>query len=155
MSIQRAEENMNYYYINTDVDALGYSPHAKWIKHDHAFTSGDTPSGYYKYGVRVLGKLNPGDMLFMYVSRCGVVAAGWVAESWDRRAYWGGDRLVYQDTVYTEYRIGVDWCLKVIGNPVVPAELREIIGWTPIPTLQRIKDTGAAERLFEEIRSRT
>ncbi|MCE2397203.1 hypothetical protein J4G02_22085 [Candidatus Poribacteria bacterium] len=35
------------------------------------------------------------------------------------------------------------------------ADLREIIGWTPIPTLQRIKDTDAAEQLFEEIRNRT
>lgn len=145
---------MNYYYINTDRDALGYSPHAKWIKHDRAFTSGDALDGYYKYGERILGKLSPGDMLFMYVSRCGVVAAGWVCEFWDRRAYWGSDRLVYRDTVYTEYRIGVDWCLKVVGNPIRPAELKEIVGWTPVPTLQRITDTNAAERLFEEIRNR-
>ena len=155
MSIQRAEENMNYYYINTDRDALGYSPHAKWIKYDRAFTSGEGLDGYYKHGERVLGTLSPGDILFMYVSRCGVVAAGWVAEFWDRCAYGGRNRLVYRDTEYTEYRIGVDWCLKIVGNPVVPAELREIIGWTPIPTLQCIKDTDAAEGLFEEIRGWT
>ena len=146
---------MNYYYINTDTDALGYSPHAKWLKYNRAFTSGEGQSGYYKYGERVLGTLRPGDMLFMYVSRCGVVAAGWVCEFWDRRAYRAKDRLVYQDTIYTEYRIGVDWRLKIVGNPMRPADLREIIGWTPIRTLQRIRDTDAAERLFEEIRNRT
>lgn len=143
---------MNYYYINTDTAALGYSPHVEWIKYDRAFTSGDALDGYHKYGERVLGALSPGDMLFMYVSRRGVVAAGWVCEFWDRCAYRGSDRLVYRDTAYAEYRIGVDWCAKVVHNPVRPTELREIIGWTPISTQQRIKDTNAAERLFEEIR---
>ena len=95
---------MNYYYINTDIAVLGYSPHAKWIKHDRAFTSGDAPDDYYRYGGRVLGTLSPGDMLFMYVSRYGVVAAGWVCEFWDRYAYRGRNRLVYRDTEYTEYR---------------------------------------------------
>ena len=155
MSTQFAEENMNYYYINTDTNALGYSPHMKWIKYDRAFTSGGTPEGYYKYGERVLGTLRPADMLFMYVSKCGVMAAGWVCEFWDRRAYKDGNRLIYQDTIYTEYRIGVHWCLKVVGNPISPKELRATIGWTPVPTLQHIKDTDAAERLFEEIRDRT
>ena len=145
---------MNYYYINTDTAALGYSPHVEWIKHDRAFTSGDAPDSYYKYGERVLGILTPGDMLFMYVSRRGVVAAGWVCEFWDRCAYGGRDRLVYRDTGCTEYRIGVDWCLKVVHNPVRPSDLREIIGWTPIPALQLIKDTNAAEKLFEEMQSR-
>ena len=145
---------MNYYYINTDTDALGHSPHAKWIKYDRAFTSGDTPDSYDKYGERVLGTLSPGDMLFMYVSRCGVVAAGWVCEFWDRCAYRGRNRLIYRETGYTEYRIGVHWCLKVVGNPIGAKELRKIIGWTPVSTLQRIKDTDAAERLFEEIRDR-
>ena len=152
--MQFAEEQMNYYYINTDTDALGYSPHAKWMKYDRAFTSGDASNGYYKYGERVLGTLSPGDMLFMYVSRHGVVAAGWVCEFWDRCAYRGRNRLVYRDTEYTEYRIGVDWCLKAVHNPMCPADLRAIIGWTPISTLQRIKDTDAAERLFEKIRDR-
>ena len=32
---------MKYYYINTDTDVLTYGPHAKWIKYDRAFTSGD------------------------------------------------------------------------------------------------------------------
>ena len=145
---------MNYFYINTDTAALGYSPHAQWIKHDRAFTSGDAQDGDHKYGERVLGTLSPGDMLFMYVSRRGVVAAGWVCEFWDRCGYKGKDRLVYRDTEYTEYRIGVDWCLKIIYDPVRPSDLREVVGWTPIPTLQRIKDTDIAERLFEEIRSR-
>ena len=145
---------MKYYYINTDKKTLGYSPHEKWIKYDRAFTSGDPPEGYEHYGVRVLGKLEPGDMLFMYVSRYGVVAAGWVAEFWDCCFYAGDDRLVYQNIECAEYRIGVDWCLPVVSNPISLDDLRGIIGWTPIPTLLRIRNTDAAERLFEEIRGR-
>ena len=145
---------MNYYYINTDKKTLGYSPHEKWIKYDRAFTSGDPAEGYEQYGVKVLGKLELGDLLFMYVSRCGVVAAGWVAEFWDHCSYEGDDRLIYQDIECAEYRIGVDWCLRAISNPISLDDLREIIGWIPMSTLLRITDTDAAERLFEEIRSR-
>ena len=141
---------MKYYYINTDTDALGYSPHTKWIKYDLAFTSED----YEEFGVKVLGILNPGDILFMYVNQRGVVDAGQVSESWDRCSYEGRDRLIYQNIECAEYRIDTDWCLPVVNNSVSLDDLREIIGWTPIPTLQRIKDTDATERLFEEIRNR-
>ena len=141
---------MNYYYINTDTDALGYSPHAKWIKYDRAFTSGD----YEEFGVKVLGILNPGDILFMYANRRGVVAAGQVTESWAGSSYKGTDRLVYQYTEYTEYRIRVDWYLPVVHNPIQPEDLREIVGWTPPRALQSITDANKAERLLKEILSR-
>ena len=141
---------MNYYYINTDTDALGYSPHAKWIKHDRAFTSGD----YEEFGEGVLGKLELEDILFMYANQRGVVAAGQVAEFWTGSSYRGADRLVYQYTEYTEYRIRVDWYLPVVHNPIRPEDLREIIGWTPPRTLQSITNTSKAERLLKEIRSR-
>ena len=152
--MQPTGEHMNYYYINTDRDTLGHSPHAQWIKHNRAFTSGEGQNGYYKYGVRGLGTLRPGDMLFMYVNGCGVVAAGWVCEFWDQRAYRNGNQLIYKDTIYTEYRIGVHWCLNIVDNPMSPTDLRDIIGWTPVPTLQRIRDADKADRLFEEIRNR-
>ena len=149
---------MSYYYINTDTAALGYSPHAKWIKYDRAFTSGDAPDSYHKYGECVLGLLTPGDMLFMYVSRRGVVAAGWVCEFWDRCAYRGSDRFIYYETAYTEYRIGVDWCFRVLANPIGAKELRRILDW--LPRGWRWRSTfgwicpDKAERLLEEIRGR-
>lgn len=141
---------MNYYYINTDTDALGYSPHAKWIKHDHAFTSGD----YEEFGEGVLGKLELEDILFMYANQRGVVAAGQVAEFWAGSSYKGADRLVYQYTEYTEYRIRVDWYLPVVHNPIRPEDLREIVGWTPPRALQSITNVNKAERLLREIRNR-
>ena len=141
---------MNYYYINTDTSALGYSPHAKWIKYDHAFTSGD----YEEFGVKVLGTLNPGDILFMYANQRGVVAAGQVAESWAGSTYKGADRLVFQYKEYSEYRIRVDWYLPVVHDPIRPEDLREIVGWTPPRALQAIPDTSKAEKLLKEIQSR-
>ena len=144
------KKNMNYYYINTDTDALTYSPHAKWIKYDRAFTSGD----YEEFCVQVLGKLEPGDILFMYANKRGVVAAGRVSESWTGSSYKGANRLVYQYTEYTEYRIPVDWYLLVVHNAMCPEDLREIVGWTPPRALQSITDTNKAERLLKEIRSR-
>ena len=98
----------------------------------------DLKTAITRYGERVLGTLSPGDMLFMYVSkaRCCGCGCGCVAQQfWDRCAYRGRNRLVYRDTEYTEYRIGVDWCLKAVHNPIRPADLRAIIGWTPMPTV--------------------
>ena len=143
---------MSYYYINTDTKTLGYSPHAAWLEHNHAFTSGDSQDGYEKFGVRVFGKLNRGDILFMYANKCGVMAAGRVSESWNRRSYEGGDRLIYQECA--EYRIGVDWHLSVFDNPINPGELKSIGLWPPRPVLLPIKNNSAAERLLEEIKKR-
>ena len=88
---------MEYYYINTDWDALGYSPHDKWIELGHAFTSGDGSRCHYKkYGERVLGKLNSGDICLMYADGMGFVAAGKVCELWKGCAYKDEERWVYQ-----------------------------------------------------------
>ena len=143
---------MSYYYINTDTKALGYSPHAKWIEYNYAFTSGDSQKGYEDYGVRVLGKLNRGDILFMYANKCGVMAAGRVSEAWNRRSYEGGDRLIYQECA--EYRIGVDWHLNVFNNPINTIDLKSIGLRYPRRAFQHIKDANAADRLLEEIQNR-
>lgn len=143
---------MSYYYINTDTNALGYSPHATWLGHNHAFTSGDSQKGYEDYGVRVFGKLNRSDILFMYANKCGVVAAGRVSESWNCRSYEGEDRLIYQECA--EYRIGVDWYLDVVNNPINTNDLKSIGLRHPIPAFLPIKNINAAERLLEEIQIR-
>ena len=119
---------MNYYYINTEANAFnGHSPHNKWIERRHAFTSGN----YEKYGVQKLGRLNPGDICFMYVSGCGVVAVGRVCEHWDRCSYQGENRWIYKECneEYIEYRIRVDWYCRFVNNPICINELRRIFGW--------------------------
>ena len=152
---------MNYHYINTDTDALRYSPHAKWIEYNYAFTSGGIPEDYERRGKEVLGKLAKGDMLFMYASKIGVVAAGRVCESWDGCSYEGTARCIYKKTNFTEYRIRVDWCFAIPDNPISAEEMREIFGWqSPSWGWQeagrRIKDedTDKANRLLREIQRR-
>ena len=151
---------MSFYCINTDTDALGYSPHAKWIRYEYAFTSGDgTQEGYEKFGEHKLGKLKPDDILFMYANKLGVVAAGKVTDYWQGSSYEGSDRLVYQyATEYadcTEYRIPVDWYLPIVNNPVSAEEFNKIRHKKNISkeALWSI-DEDAGRKLLNEVQSR-
>ncbi len=141
---------MKYYYFNSDAKSLGYSPHAQWIKYNLAFTAGD----YEEFGVQALGKLNPWEILFMYVNGCGVVAAGSVSDSWAGSSSRGRDRLVYQDTEYAEYRIPVDWFLSIVNNPISRDDLHKIVGWTSAQGLQAITDNHIGARLLDEGKKR-
>lgn len=142
---------MSYYSINTEAKAFkGHSPHNQWIAHRHAFTSGDRE----KYGVKVLGKLKPADICFMYANLTGIVAVGRVSECWDRFSYAGEDRWLYRecDENCIEYRIGVDWYLQFINNPIRTDEVRDIFdwqspGWGWRCTLHSIGEDEASELL--------
>ena len=143
---------MNYYYINTDTEALNDSPHDEWISQGYAFTSGEGPADYQKYGVKVLGILVLSDICFMYASGYGIMAAGTVRECWDGCGYEGEDRKIYRSTSYTEYRISVDWYLKLTNNPIRIQEIRRIFGWNPrgwgwLSTLGPIRSDKASELL--------
>ena len=151
---------MKYYYINTDSTELEDSPHGEWIEYDRAFTSGaprnhpDFQRDYEQYGEQHLGRLEQGDICFMYVNGYGVVAIGRVAACWDRDVYEGNDRLIYKDTDATEYRICVNWFLTLVNYPVSIEELRAIFNWPPHgwpwqSTLDAITDTDAAESLLD------
>ena len=125
---------MDYYYINTEAVAFHErSSHEKWIEYGYAFTSGN----YEKYGRRGLGRLSPGDILFMYANQYGVVAAGRVLESWDGVSY-EGDREC--DEEYIEYRIPVEWHRPIVGNPISRTDVISIVGWVSMSALQRIRD---------------
>lgn len=144
---------MRYFFINTDVNTLDYSPHATWIKHDHAFTAGD----YEKYGEQGLGALEPGDVLFMYVNDVGVVAAGEVTAPWTGDSCSGKDRLVYRrcKDELIEFRIPVDWFLPTVNNPISIVELKERDdGWTPSRAVHHITNEVFATRLLEEVQKR-
>ena len=119
---------MNHYSINTEAKAFkGHSPHDQWLAHRHAFTSGDRE----KYGVKVLGKLKPCDICFMYANLTGIVAIGRVCEGWNGCSYEGEERWIYGECHegYIEYRIGVDWYLQFINNPICTDEVRKVFGW--------------------------
>ena len=158
---------MKFYTINTDANNkhLGYSPHAKWIKYGYAFTSSFTSDsykeyaldiqGYKKYGVDKLGKLKPGDILFMYVSGIGVVAAGRVTDCWQGSSYKGSDRLVYQHTACFEYRIPVDWYLPIVNHAVSHEEFNKIRRKNTIPiTVLWSIDEDVGKQLLKTVQSR-
>ena len=98
---------MDYYYINTDTAALGYSPHVEWLKYDHVHSLQATmhQTAIGRYGERILGTLNPGDILFMYANQawCCVSGTGF-AESWDRVASYKGNGSI-GISIYGIYRI--------------------------------------------------
>ena len=150
---------MNYYCINTEAKVFnGRSPHDKWIEHCQAFTSGD----YNRYGVQTLGKLDPGDICFMYAKFIGIVAVGRVLEHWDRCSYEGAARRIYDrcDEEYIEYRIGVDWYRKLTNNPIRIEEIRSIFGWDPprwdwLHALDPIREKDKASELLRLAQERS
>lgn len=129
---------MNYYIINTDANSLGFSPHDVWIEQGLALTGG---SIYYG---RQLGRLEPDDICFMYVSKRGIVAVGRVLERWNGKAC--SPPLVYSED--KEYRIRVMWFLDLRYRPVGLDEVRDIIGIIPPRTLHRIANHANGEKLF-------
>ena len=111
----------------------------------YAFTSGD----YEEFGVQALGRLNPGDILFMYVNQVGVKAVGEVLKHWDKETYEGNERKV--DKENPEYRICVKWC--TLDNPMSSADLKDTIGPPPPKAFQRIvKHHKAAEQLHLKLK---
>ncbi len=144
---------MNYYYINTNTTAhkSGQGSPEKWIDCGYAFTSGD----YEEYGVQGLGKLNPGDILFMYVNQVGVEAVGEVLKHWDKKTYEGDERKVDQEN--PEYRICVKW--SRYNNPIKKADLETIFSkfgesqWWAWPTLIPIQPE-IAEQLLKLAKNR-
>ena len=141
---------MNYYYINTNTEdhKSGQGSPQKWLDCGYAFTSGD----YEEFGVQALGRLNPGDILFMYVNDCGVMAVGEVLEHWNRKTYEGDERLV--DKEYPEYRIPVKWYIQLCDNPIEKEDLKKIFGsgtgqWYPRRTL-RLLNPEKAEQLLSD-----
>jgi uracil-DNA glycosylase len=134
---------MNYYYINTEETNLKGrlpKPHETWFDTGFAFVSGRN------HGQK-LAKLNPDDMCFMYVNACGVMAVGRVLERWDGQACDPPLMYIEPYNIGPEYRIKVDWWIKLPHNPIKAQVLREIVGWTSPQTLQRIANHVAAERL--------
>ena len=146
---------MKYYYINTNVKEMGYSPHQIWFKEECAFVS-DSPGD--ETSLEQLKKLEPGDIIFMYVNGSGVMAAGKVCKPCNGCQYTGDERLVqkyaeeeYRD--YSESRIPVHWCWPFENNPIEKADLKAIFSkfgesqWWAWPTLIPIQPEIAKQLL--------
>ena len=121
---------MEYYYINTnkrlEVDKynLEVDKYKVWLKHNLAFTGGRK-----SYGEK-LGKLQPQDICFMYVSGQGVRAVGKVLEPWDGKSYDKDKELMVSTPGRSEYRLRVDWFIA-LRKPISPSKHNEIVESEP------------------------
>lgn len=129
----------SFYFLNTDRASLPRSPHAIWFKRGLAVMAASD-----RY-VPLLRRLRPGDTVFMYVNGEGLMGAGRVAEGWDGTEHY--PPLVYRDTDIKEYHVRVQWTLDLRGNPLAPAQLRELGAYRPLQAIQRV-DALVGERLL-------
>ncbi len=131
---------MDYYFINTNANYLGQDTYKEWLKHNLAFTNGSEGYG------RMLGRLQPGDICFMYVSKQGVRAVGRALERWDGKSY--DAPMVPSPLGENEYRLPVDWFIELQGEPISAVDLKRIRLWPPRLTVQQIGYPIAAEMLL-------
>ena len=122
---------MDFHYINTN-DKLIEGAYKKWLRFNHAFTNGSKQ----RYG-ETLRSLNPGDVVFMYVSEKGVKAVGMVIKKWDGIEY--REQMIPCKSATYEYRIPVRWFIVIPDDFVPPSEVKEILGYPVTQTRARIK----------------
>lgn len=132
---------MEYYIINTDVKTIGKSPHTYWIEKGFVFTGGP-----YKYGKK-LDRLNPGDIIFVYANRIGIVAIGEAAEKWDGKTYYD-EPEIYQNPKEKIYKLKVKWRSEMGSRPITAAEIRNVGGRIFGQTLVRVEE-GIASRILD------
>ena len=133
---------MNAFFLNTEANHLGESPHEIWFAQQRAFVS-TKPYG------KKLKRLNPSDICLMYVNTCGVMAAGTVLEEWDGKPVDPPQVYPLGSDLQPEYQLPVDWYLKFPDHPIPAQVLRDITGGTPRQAVQRIRNEAAATRLLE------
>jgi hypothetical protein len=146
---------MQYVFINTDSDSFtGRHNISTWFNNKMAFTGGKQ-----KYG-RLLNKLRPNDICFMYENRSGVLGVGCVLEKWDGKAYNSPLYYISEDKERrdgidkdgSEYRIQVDWFLDLRDSPIVINEIRNRFSYLPRGAVNRItKRRIEAEALLNDL----
>lgn len=151
---------MNYYFYNTDVNALSERPRPRFpvlIKQGFAAVGGDLR----KYGQQ-LGQLSPDDILLMYENGVGIVGVGRVREHWDGvthtdSKYYTNSEMTHLDGGAFEYRICVEWFLDLSNSQIGLDELRQRFGYKHNTTVTRgtidkiVKQRIVVARMIEEI----
>lgn len=144
---------MDYFFYNTDADALSEQPRPRYrtlIDGGFAAVGGDRQ----QFGEQ-LGELAPDDVLLMYENRIGVVATGRVRERWDGVShtvpkYYKTSEMGSLTGGAFEYRIAVEWFLDLSAAPVGIEQLRQRFGYIPRGAVQRIVGQRAeAARVIE------
>lgn len=137
---------MSYYTINTDLVSIDDPLFRKsWFDDGFAYTSGDEIYG------KKLGKLVPGDTLFCYCRRIGLIAVGEVAGYWDEKRY---DHQLYEarGEQGEVYKIRVDWHTNLMEKPIPHNRLVQCGPFSVRGALQQIRNEGTAFKILSLIR---
>lgn len=141
---------MEYYWINSN-EKHYKGAYKRWLRDGFAATYGSRE----RYGV-LLDEFYPGDILFMYVKRTGIIAVGKVMERWDSRTHYTLDPDQKTDEKH-EYRIPVSWeIILPEGDCVRCAEALDILDLKTynIQATTVHLDRGLGEQLYNHIRRR-
>jgi hypothetical protein len=145
---------MDYFFYNTDADALSEQPRPRFhvlIDQGFAAVGGDRQ----KFGEQ-FRQLAPDDVLLTYENGVGVVAVGRVRERWDgvshtEPRYYKTAEMGGLTGGPHEYRIGVEWFLDLSLSPVSIKELRERLGYQTRGAVDKIvKHRVEVARIIEE-----
>jgi putative restriction endonuclease len=120
---------MSVYFINTDAKSNnGHSYHKQWLKRGVAVTSGS------KRFRDKLARPDPGDTLLIYANGLGIVGVGTVISG----VFDTNDCVSPREPL--EYHRQVDWHLDLISNPISPCTIRNLVGQTPLNTVQQVRN---------------
>lgn len=121
---------MATYFVNTEPGVnAGVSPHDEWIRRGIAATTG---APRYK---GKLARIRRGDSILMYVNGMGLAAKG---EAVDDEVIDAPPDQTVNSSREPEYHKRVRWDFDLRSNPISPAELRRLLGQTPLSAVQRV-----------------
>lgn len=121
---------MSVYFINTDAKSSnGHSYHDLWFERGVTVTTG--PKKFQDK----LAHPDPGDTLLMYANGLGIMDIGTVIGNEIFRVV--EDRL---GPCEIEYRRQVNWHLDLRNKPIAPSTIRNLIGQTPLHTVQQVRN---------------
>jgi hypothetical protein len=178
-AVGRAIQQPSYYLVNTNRSRLPREMDGTRIyRHGYVATFGPG-----KFG-RKLAAVDPGDVIFSYVSDHGVCAVGECKAAWAQHGIIGPnntpsevdregttleesttdeasveilttDRRVFPELNRPEYLLPVCWhAVLPLEDAVKASELRSMIGWTPSQTLAEVSPDDDPEHLAERIEGR-
>ncbi len=104
---------MEFHWINSN-EKHYKGAYKRWLRNGFAATYGSLEP----YG-KLLKDFNPGDILFMYVKRTGIMAVGKVMEKWNGRTHFNPDPD-QRTEVKHKYRIPVRWEIILPEGDCVP-----------------------------------
>ena len=149
-ALKKEMTDRDYYFVNSNRDTFSDKDEDGTQVYSHGVT---VTYGPQKFGDK-LKPMEPGDRVFHWVDKVGVLAEGRVTGHWDGKAA-NDAECVY--TGHTEYHLPTRWLVVLDeDDAITSSEIKEITGRKhPQGTRQEISDSKYnVERLQEVIRGR-